>query len=132
MEKRIEKDLLGERQVPADALWGIHALRAKENFTLSGYPVEGGLIKAYAYAKKACALVNRDLRSLADDKADAIIRACDELIAGQHQDSVIVDALAGGAGTSLNMNVNEVIANRALQILGKKRGRMMSLVRWMM
>jgi len=122
MGNRTEKDMLGERQVPAEALWGIHALRAKENFPLGGYPVDEGLIKAYGYVKQACARANRDLGFLDSEKADAMMGACDELIAGQHTEAVIVDALAGGAGTSLNMNINEVIANRALQILGKSPG----------
>jgi len=122
METRIEKDFLGERQVPADALWGIHSLRANENFPLSGYRTAAGLIKTYAYVKKAACQVNRELDMIAPDKAGAVIQACDEMIAGQHHESIIVDALAGGAGTSLNMNMNEVIANRALQILGKMPG----------
>ena len=122
MEFRKEKDYLGERDVPADAYWGIHTLRARENFFLSGRPVNPRLIKAYALVKKACCLANRETGYLAQEKADAIAAACDEVSQGRWADQFPVDALQGGAGTSTNMNVNEVIANRAIEILGGVKG----------
>jgi len=121
-EFRIEHDLLGERQVPADALYGIHTLRAGENFPLAGRPVHAALIHAYGQVKLACARVNHELGFIDDARADAIGRACGELAAGTLDEHVRVDALQGGAGTSLNMNVNEVIANRALQLLDRAPG----------
>jgi len=119
---RREHDLLGEREVPADALWGIHTLRARENFSLAGRPVHPALVHAYGEVKLACARTNRRLGHLPEAFADAIERACEELAAGDLDAHVPVDALQGGAGTSTNMNVNEVIANRALQILGHAPG----------
>ncbi|MCL4234214.1 MAG: aspartate ammonia-lyase [Deltaproteobacteria bacterium] len=121
---RKERDLLGERDVPADALWGIHTLRARENFPIANRPVHPALIRAYGQVKLACARTNRDLGAWKDDseKADAIGRACEEMAAGDLDAWIVVDALQGGAGTSTNMNVNEVIANRALQILGEALG----------
>ncbi|MCC6160235.1 MAG: aspartate ammonia-lyase [Deltaproteobacteria bacterium] len=118
---RKERDLLGERDVPADALWGIHTLRALENFPIANRPVHPALIHAYGQVKLACAQTNRRLSAWGDDteKADAIGRACGEMAAGELDAWIVVDALQGGAGTSTNMNVNEVIANRALQILGR-------------
>lgn len=118
---RVERDLLGEREIPAGALYGIHTVRAAENFPLSGRPVHPELVAAYGKVKLACAITNRALGAWADDpaKADAIERACREMAAGELTEHVIVDALQGGAGTSLNMNVNEVLAHRALQILGE-------------
>jgi len=123
-EVRIESDLLGEAQVEASALYGIHTVRARENFRLTGRPVNGELVHAYGTVKLAAALVNRELGAWADDpaKADAIERACRELADGLHDDAVIVERLQGGAGTSTNMNVNEVIANRALELLGEPHG----------
>ncbi len=119
---RRESDLLGERDVPADALWGVHTLRAVENFPLAGRGVNAWLIRAYGAVKLACARTNRELGFLADDLADAIERACEELASGELSGEIRVDALQGGAGTSTNMNVNEVIANRALTILGRSPG----------
>jgi aspartate ammonia-lyase len=122
MDERTEKDLLGEKQIPAHAYWGIHTLRAMENFPLSGRRVAPELIRALAMVKKACCQANRELKHLAPDKAAAIEQACAEIIAGQWDDQFPVDALQGGAGTSTNMNVNEVIANRTLEILGQSKG----------
>lgn len=122
MNSRTEHDLLGEQQVPSDALYGIHTTRALTNFRLSGRPVSPALIRALALVKKACALANRELGCLPADKADAICRACDEVAAGQYADQFPLDAVQGGAGTSTNMNLNEVIANRALELLGAARG----------
>ena len=121
---RTERDFLGEVTVPAAALWGVHTARAVENFPLAGRPVPPALIRAYGSVKLACAMVNRDLGVWADSatKADAIVQACREMEAGQLDPHVCVDLLQGGAGTSTNMNVNEVLANRALQILGRKPG----------
>lgn len=120
---RTETDLLGTRQIPADELWGIHTARAVENFPLSGKRIHPDMIKAYGAVKLACLKVNRSLGYFPDDrKTDAIEQACAEMSEGILNDYLIVDAFQGGAGTSANMNVNEVIANRALQILGKSPG----------
>jgi len=121
---RTERDLLGERPIPAGALHGIHTLRAVENFPLACRPVHAQLIRAFGTVKLACTLTNYRLGQWADDpaKADAIQSACREMVAGQLVQHVIVDALQGGAGTSTNMNVNEVLANRALQLLGEPLG----------
>jgi aspartate ammonia-lyase len=123
-EFRTEQDLLGEVAVPASALYGAHTARALENFSLAGRPVHCELVHAYGVVKLACALTNRGLGVWADDpqKADAIERACRELADGLLDEHVVVDLLQGGAGTSTNMNVNEVLANRALQILGEAPG----------
>lgn len=123
MKTRTETDFLGSKQLPADALYGIHTARALENFQLAKRSVNPELIKAYGWVKLACAQINRQLGFFPDNKkADAIERACQELANGQLADSVLVDALQGGAGTSTNMNVNEVLANRALQISGRPLG----------
>ncbi len=122
MATRKEKDLLGERDVPADALYGIHTVRAIENFPLSHRPVRKPLIQAYGAVKLACARTNHELGWWEDEKAEAIFRACTEMMQGLLDDHIAVDALQGGAGTSTNMNVNEVLANRALQLLGKSMG----------
>jgi len=121
---RVEHDSLGQRDIPADALYGIHTARAVENFPLAGRPVNEELIRGYGTVKLACAKTNRALGAWAADpaKADAIEQACDELATGLLSAHVLVDALQGGAGTSTNMNVNEVIANRALAILGERPG----------
>jgi aspartate ammonia-lyase len=121
---RIERDALGEREIAAGALHGIHTARAVENFPLAGRPVHGELIRAYGTVKLACARTNRALGAWAGDpdKGDAIERACGEMAEGLLSEHVIVDALQGGAGTSTNMNVNEVIANRALAFLGAPAG----------
>lgn len=120
---RSESDLLGTRSVPAEVLWGIHTLRALENFPVSGRLVHSELIKAYGDVKLACFKVNRNLGYFPDyQKTEAIEKACFEVADGQLTQHIVVDALQGGAGTSTNMNVNEVIANRALEILGQKKG----------
>ncbi|MDD5668800.1 MAG: aspartate ammonia-lyase [Candidatus Omnitrophica bacterium] len=122
MDYRIEKDLLGEEYIPVDAYWGIQTLRAIRNFPISGIPVNPGLIKALAMVKKACCLANSELKFLSQEKARAISRACDEIFEGGLDTQFPVDALQGGAGTSVNMNINEVIANRALEISGLRKG----------
>ncbi|CAN5638078.1 hypothetical protein BH23GEM9_BH23GEM9_06360 [soil metagenome] len=123
-EVRREKDLLGERDVPAANYYGIQTQRAVENFPITGIPIGQfpHLIKALAAVKEAAAAANRDLGLLPDEIADAIIRACRELRAGNLHNQFVVDVIQGGAGTSTNMNVNEVIANRALELLGHGRG----------
>ncbi len=121
-DSRIEHDLLGERKVPSQAYWGIHTLRAIENFSLSSYRVHPELIRALAMVKKACARANLELGYLSEKVGQSIIAACDELIAGELSEEIVVDALQGGAGTSTNMNINEVIANRAIELLGGKKG----------
>jgi aspartate ammonia-lyase len=122
MDYRVEKDLIGELKVPKDAYWGIHTQRALENFPISRRKVNFSLIKAYILVKKACARANLDLELLPKNKGEAIIRACDEIIEGKLSRQFPADALQGGAGTSTNMNVNEVLANRAIEILGGKLG----------
>ncbi len=119
---RIETDMLGTRQLPADALHGIHTIRAVENFPLARRPVHPELVHAYGAVKLACARTNRALGYVTAEVAEAIEAACQEMIAGHLDRHVVVDALQGGAGTSTNMNVNEVLANRALQILGQTPG----------
>lgn len=123
MTMRTETDLLGNRQVPAHVLWGIHTLRAIENFPLMHKNIHTELIKAYGAVKLACLQINRQLGFFSDlDKAGAIEKACFEMSEGLLIEHIVVDALQGGAGTSTNMNVNEVIANRALQIMGHHPG----------
>lgn len=119
---RIEHDLLGSREVPAEAYYGIHTLRALENFPVTGRPMHRELVKALVTVKKAAALANLETGGLPKEKAEAIVRACDEVIAGRLMDQFVVDAIQGGAGTSGNMNANEVIANAAIEILGGKKG----------
>jgi aspartate ammonia-lyase len=121
---RTESDLLGELPIPAAALHGIHTARALDNFPLALQPVAPGLARAYGTVKLACAMTNRALGAWADDapKADAIERACRELGEGLLDRHIVVDRLQGGAGTSTNMNVNEVLANRALELLGEPPG----------
>jgi aspartate ammonia-lyase len=121
-KQRIEKDLLGECEVPADALYGIHTVRAVENFMLSGRRVNPGLIHAYGAVKLACVRTNRELGFFDAARADAMEQACNEMMAGGLDSHILVDALQGGAGTSTNMNVNEVLANRTLQLLGRPPG----------
>jgi len=122
---RVEQDFLGEKQIPADAYWGVHTARAVENFPISGTPISAmpDLIRAFGYVKKACARVNAELGALDRKRAGAIISACDELIAGRFHEQFVVDVIQGGAGTSTNMNANEVIANLALEKLGHEKGR---------
>src|SRR3954451_10951240 len=122
---RSEHDLIGDADVPANAYWGVHTLRAVDNFPITGIPVGHypELVRALALVKQAAARANRRLGHLPPAKADAIDRACD-LIAkdGRFHDQFVVDAIQGGAGTSTNMNANEVIANVALELMGKPKG----------
>ncbi|WP_019451737.1 aspartate ammonia-lyase [Cupriavidus sp. BIS7] len=121
---RSEHDLLGDREVPAEAYYGVHTLRAVENFPITGTPISiyPELIKALAAIKQAAALANHELGLLDQPHCDAIVGACKELMAGALHDQFVVDVIQGGAGTSTNMNANEVIANRALELLGHKKG----------
>jgi len=121
---RREHDMLGEREVPAGAYWGVQTLRATENFAISGVPLcqFWHLVQAFALVKKAAALANGEVGGLPVDRRDAIVAACDEIAAGGLREQFVVDMIQGGAGTSTNMNVNEVIANRGLEILGHDRG----------
>jgi len=119
---RIEKDSIGQKQVPVDAYYGVQALRAAENFPITGQKAHPEQIRALAYIKKACALANCEVGLMDQKICDAIVQACDEIVAGQFHDGFIVDPIQGGAGTSLNMNANEVVANRAIEILGGTKG----------
>src|SRR6185436_7877296 len=124
MSTRIETDFLGARVLPDSAYYGVQTLRGKENFHITGVPMslEPNFVKAFGYVKKAAALANRDLGVLDPNIADAIAGACDRLIAGEMRDQFVTDFIQGGAGTSTNMNANEVIANLALEALGHKKG----------
>ncbi|MHB9035576.1 MAG: aspartate ammonia-lyase [Armatimonadota bacterium] len=122
METRTEHDLLGAMEIPADAYYGIHSLRAHENFDLSGIKLHAELIRALADVKKACALANLRTGHLEERIANAIAEACDEIASGRLHDQFITDVFQGGAGTSANMNANEVIANRAIELLGGGKG----------
>jgi aspartate ammonia-lyase len=119
---RIERDPLGEKAVPAGALYGIQTLRAAENFPISGLRPLPALVDAVIWIKRSAALVHKQTGRLDTRLADAIVRAADEILAGQHRDQFIVDVYQAGAGTSHNMNCNEVLANRANEILGAARG----------
>lgn len=121
--ERVEKDLLGAMAVPEDVYYGIQTVRALANFPISGYKLQPAMIRALGLVKKACARANFEVGLLPEDIADAIIQASDEVASGRFDDEFPVDPIQGGAGTSINMNANEVIANRALEILGHPRGR---------
>ena len=122
MKQRTEKDSLGERQVPADAYYGIQTQRALENYPISGYRADPLLIRSIGCVKKAAALANRELKLIPAKIADAIVRAADEVIAWKLNEQFLVDVYQAGAGVSFHMNANEVIANRAIEILGGARG----------
>ncbi len=122
---RQEHDFIGIKTIPPDAYWGVHTARAVENFPITGHTVAHmpELIRAFAFVKKAAARANLQLGVINETQARAISAACDDLIAGQLHDQFVVDVIQGGAGTSTNMNANEVIANRALEHLGLPKGR---------
>ncbi len=122
MGYRYEKDSLGEVKVPEDAYYGVQTMRALSNFPVSGEKNHPLLIKAYVTVKKACALTNTELGDLDKKRAKAIIHACDSILSGSYSGQFVIDKYQAGAGTSLNMNVNEVIANIALESLGHKKG----------
>ena len=119
---RLESDSIGEKQVPIDAYYGVQSMRARENFKISGTKIHNEFIRAIVEIKKAAAITNKDAGVIDEKIADAMVSACDEILAGKYLDNFIVDAIQGGAGTSLNMNANEVIANRAIEILGGNKG----------
>src|SRR3954451_23624833 len=121
---RVEHDLIGDRSIPADAYYGVHTLRALENFPITGtaiaiYP---DLVIALACVKQAAAIANSELQQLDERRAVAIRLACEEIREGKLHDEFVVDVIQGGAGTSTNMNANEVICNRALELLGHAKG----------
>lgn len=119
---RTEKDSIGEKEIPADAYYGINALRGRENFPISGLLAHPHFIDAFLLIKKAAAQANKELGLIKVTHADAIIKACDEILGGKLRDQFIVDVFQMGAGTALHMNVNEVLANRAIEVLGGKKG----------
>ena len=121
---RTESDLIGSREVPESALYGVQTLRGIENFRISKfhlneYPL---FIQALAITKMGAAVANRELDLLTEEQTDAILRACKEILEGKHHEQFPVDMIQGGAGTTTNMNANEVIANRALELMGHARG----------
>ncbi|TME65071.1 MAG: aspartate ammonia-lyase [Chloroflexi bacterium] len=118
MTSRRERDTLGEVEVPANALWGAQTQRAIENYPISGYRAFPAFIRAFVRVKRAAALANTEAGRLDDRRKDAIVKACDEILEGRHLDQFVVDVFHSGAGVSFHMNVNEVIANRANQLLG--------------
>lgn len=119
---RTEHDLIGRMSIDERAYYGIHTARALENFSITGVPIHPELVRALVTVKKAAALTNRQIGALDPDRAGAIVRACDEVLAGALEDQFVVDCMQGGAGTSANMNVNEVLANRAIELLGGEKG----------
>jgi len=121
-EFRVEEDSLGEMQVPADAYWGAQTQRAVENFPISGITFGRRFVRALGIVKKAAAQANRDLGFVDEEEADAIVAAADEVIAGEHDEQFPVDVFQTGSGTSSNMNANEVIANRAAEIMDAEVG----------
>ena len=121
---RLEHDLLGERAVPAEAYYGVHTLRALENFPITGTPISiyPDLVAALACVKQAAAIANAELGLLDERRSTAIRLACEEIREGKLHDEFVVDVIQGGAGTSSNMTANEVVCNRALEILGHRKG----------
>src|SRR6478672_1854480 len=122
MATRVERDPLGELRVPAEAYYGVQTQRAIENFPISGLKAPAALVTATVLVKQACARANASLGRLDPSIADAIVRAADEILSGQLRDQFVVDVYQAGAGTSHNMNANEVLANRAAELLGEPRG----------
>lgn len=119
---RQETDSVGTKAVPAQAYYGVHSLRAMENFSITGTRLHPEMIRSLAFIKKACAMTNMTADTMEDRVGEAIIQACDRILDGQFHDQFIVDPVQGGAGTSMNMNANEVIANVAIEILGGELG----------
>ncbi len=119
---RVERDFLGEKYVPVNAYFGVQTMRAVDNFPITGYHLDDELINAMAIIKKSAALANSEIGQLNEKIAHAIVVAANEILNGEFHDQFVVDPIQGGAGTSVNMNTNEVIANRALEILGEKKG----------
>ena len=122
MEFRRERDSIGEKQVPSEAYYGVQSLRGHENFRISGQTINKQLIKNLSVVKKACAITNCSVGELKEEYKEAIVKACEEVYSGKFDNEFIIDPIQGGAGTSLNMNINEVIANRANEILGFNKG----------
>ncbi len=122
IDYRVEKDSIGIKDVPGNVYYGVQSMRAAENFHITGLNIHPEIINSLAYIKKAAAITNLEIGLLDKKTAEAIIQACDEILAGRFHKDFIVDPIQGGAGTSLNMNANEVIANRAIEILGGKKG----------
>ncbi len=122
IDYRVEKDSIGMKDVPGNVYYGVQSMRAAENFHITGLNIHPEIINSLAYIKKAAAITNLEIGLLDRKTAEAIIHACDEILAGQFRKDFIVDPIQGGAGTSLNMNANEVIANRAIEILGGQKG----------
>ncbi len=122
MEFREEMDSVGSKKVPKDAYYGIQTLRGYENFRISGLTLDKDFIKTLAIVKKACAITNYKVGELDEKIKDAIVKACDEIIEGKYIDQFILDPVQGGAGTSMNMNMNEVVANVANEMLGYEKG----------
>lgn len=119
---RIEHDSVGQKEVPIEAYYGVQSLRACENFKITGKVMHEEIINSLAEIKKACAITNMEVKELDEKIGNAIIKACDDIINGKLHEEFIVDPIQGGAGTSANMNANEVIANRAIEILGGEKG----------
>ena len=122
MSFRIDNDSLGKVKVPSSAYYGPFTVRAKEQYKVTGQKAHTNLVRAYVMIKRSAALANSELKALDEQKARAIIKACDEILSGKMLNQFVVEAINSGAGTAFNMNSNEVIANRALEILGKKKG----------
>ena len=122
MSFRIDKDSLGDVKIPSEAYYGPFTARAMEQYKVTGNPAHISLVRAYVMIKRSAALANKELKMLDTKKADAIVKACDEILSGELIDDFTVDAINSGAGTAFNMNCNEVIANRALEILEHKKG----------
>ena len=122
MEYRIEKDSIGEKQVPVDAYYGVQSMRGCENFHITGQKMQPEFINSMAEIKKACAICNYQVGEIDEKIKDAICQACDEIVAGKLHDQFLCDPIQGGAGTTANMTANEVIANRAIEILGGTKG----------
>ena len=123
MKYRIEKDELGELQVPLEAYYGIQTLRSKNNFEIAKRPISRQMIKALAIIKKAAAKANTDAGFISKEVNEVIALSCDELLNGRLHGQFITDLVQGGAGSSMNMNANEVIANRANEMLGGQKGK---------
>jgi aspartate ammonia-lyase len=119
---RLDKDSLGEVKVPSNAYYGPFSARASNQYKVTGQKPHVNMIKAFAMIKRSAALANKDLKTLPGEKSDAIVKACDEILSGKLHDQIIVDTINSGAGTAFNMNMNEVIANKALEISGRSIG----------
>ncbi|URZ18237.1 aspartate ammonia-lyase [Clostridium felsineum] len=122
MEFRVESDSIGEKKVPKGVYYGVQTLRGADNFRITGLKLNKEFIKSVVQIKKAAAITNLEIGILEENIGNAIIKACDEIIEGKFKEDFIIDPIQGGAGTSINMNANEVIANRAIELLGKEKG----------